>query len=55
MVMRERKEVKPTHIRVRGNYDQLGDEVTRDTPHFLPPPSEKGRHRLPHGPRQLAR
>ena len=41
MVMRERKEVKPTHIRVRGNYDQLGDEVTRDTPHFLPPLQKK--------------
>ncbi len=37
MIMRERSEVKPTHIRIRGNYDQLGDLVTRDTPHFLPP------------------
>ena len=36
MVMRERKEVKPTHIRIRGNYDQKGPLVTRDTPHFLP-------------------
>jgi len=37
MVMRERKEPAKTHIRVRGNYDQLGTEVTRDAPHFLPP------------------
>ncbi len=42
MVMRERNEVKPTHIRVRGNYDQLGDLVTRDTPHFLPPLKKSG-------------
>jgi hypothetical protein len=42
MVMRERKDVKKTHIRVRGNYDQLGDEVTRDTPHFLPPLKKSG-------------
>jgi hypothetical protein len=37
MVMRERGEPKKTHIRVRGNYDQIGKEVTRDTPRFLPP------------------
>lgn len=37
MVMRERKDVKPTHIRVRGNYDQIGEVVTRNTPAFLPP------------------
>ncbi len=37
MVMRERSEPKKTHIRVRGNYDQIGKEVTRDTPRFLPP------------------
>ncbi|MEN8784393.1 MAG: PSD1 and planctomycete cytochrome C domain-containing protein [Akkermansiaceae bacterium] len=42
MVMRERKDVKPTHIRVRGNYDQKGDIVTRDTPHFLPSLKKSG-------------
>ena len=42
MVMRERAEPKKTHIRVRGNYDQFGDEVTRDTPHFLPPLKKAG-------------
>ena len=42
MVMRERKDVKPTQIRVRGNYDQKGDLVIRDTPHFLPPLKKSG-------------
>ncbi|MFT6862001.1 MAG: hypothetical protein ACJAVK_000555 [Akkermansiaceae bacterium] len=42
MVMRERAEPKKTHIRVRGNYDQLGPEVTRNTPHFLPPLKKSG-------------
>ncbi len=42
MVMRERPEPKRTHIRVRGNYDQIGAEVTRDTPHFLPPLKKSG-------------
>ena len=37
MVMRERKEVKPAHIRIRGDYASLGEVVPRDTPHFLPP------------------
>ena len=37
MVMKERSEVRPTHIRVRGQYDVPGEEVTRDTPAFLPP------------------
>ena len=42
MVMRERSEPKKTHIRIRGNYDQLGKEVTRNTPHFLPPLEKSG-------------
>lgn len=42
MVMRERKDINPAHIRVRGNYDQLGDKVTRNTPHFLPPLKKSG-------------
>ncbi len=37
MVMKERSEVRPTFIRKRGQYDALGDEVTRNTPEFLPP------------------
>ena len=41
MIMRERKEVKPTHIRVRGDYATLGEQVTRDTPAFLPPLQKK--------------
>ncbi|MGD1978501.1 MAG: PSD1 and planctomycete cytochrome C domain-containing protein [Akkermansiaceae bacterium] len=42
MVMRERKEVKPTHMRVRGNYDQKGELVTRNTPSFLAPLKKRG-------------
>lgn len=36
LIMKERDEVRPTHIRVRGSYDQLGEEVHRKTPAFLP-------------------
>ena len=41
-VMRERSEVKPTHIRVRGDYAQIGEQVTRNTPGFLPPLKKSG-------------
>ncbi len=37
LVMKERDEVRPTFIMVRGQYDQPGEEVTRNTPGFLPP------------------
>jgi mono/diheme cytochrome c family protein len=37
LVMKERAEVRPTHILVRGNYDQPGEAVERNTPDFLPP------------------
>ena len=37
MVMKERREVRPTHIRIRGQYDAPGELVTRNTPEFLPP------------------
>ena len=36
LVMRERNEVRPTHILVRGAYDQPGEQVFRGTPAFLP-------------------
>jgi hypothetical protein len=36
MVMKERKQVRPTHVRIRGEYDALGEVVTRNTPTFLP-------------------
>jgi len=42
MVMRERKEVRPTHIRERGEYDSLGVIVERNTPAFLPPLKKSG-------------
>lgn len=37
MVMKERSEVRPAHILIRGAYDNPGEEVGRDTPGFLPP------------------
>ena len=36
MVMKERNQVRPTHVRIRGEYDALGELVTRNTPKFLP-------------------
>lgn len=36
LVMKERSEVRPTHVLVRGQYDQRGDLVERGTPAFLP-------------------
>ncbi len=35
-VMKERAEVRPAHILIRGVYDQPGEQVERDTPAFLP-------------------
>lgn len=37
LVMRERSQPRPAHILVRGEYDQPGDQVQRNTPAFLPP------------------
>ncbi len=42
MVMKERGEVRKTHVMKRGRYDDPGEEVTRDTPAFLPPLKKKG-------------
>ena len=41
MVMKERAEVRPAHILIRGVYDQPGALVERNTPEFLPPMKEK--------------
>jgi len=40
LVMKERAEVRPTHIHIRGAYDQFGEEIQRATPEFLPPLAE---------------
>ena len=37
LVMKEKEEIRPAHILVRGAYDQPGELVERDTPSFLPP------------------
>tara|TARA_Y100000588_G_scaffold322880_1_gene355190 strand:- start:269 stop:2626 length:2358 start_codon:yes stop_codon:yes gene_type:complete len=42
MVMKERKDVRPTHIMKRGQYDDPGELVTRNTPEFLPPLKKAG-------------
>ncbi|MFT6179817.1 MAG: hypothetical protein ACJAQT_005055 [Akkermansiaceae bacterium] len=42
MVMREAKDINPAHLRIRGDYAQLGDVVPRNTPHFLPPLKKSG-------------
>ena len=45
LIMKEREEVRPTHILVRGAYDQPGELVERNTPAFLPPIDVKGREK----------
>ncbi len=42
LVMKERSDVRPAYILKRGAYDQLGEEVSRNTPAFLPPLKSKG-------------
>ncbi|MEZ6097351.1 MAG: PSD1 and planctomycete cytochrome C domain-containing protein [Pirellulaceae bacterium] len=37
MVMKERSEIRPSHILLRGAYDKPGEDVARNTPAFLPP------------------
>ncbi|WDQ16829.1 PSD1 and planctomycete cytochrome C domain-containing protein [Rhodopirellula sp. P2] len=37
LVMKERAEIRPAHILIRGAYDAPGEVVPRDTPSFLPP------------------
>ncbi len=43
MVMKERSDVRPTHIMKRGRYDDPGEEVTRNTPEFFPAMKKKGK------------
>lgn len=42
LIMKERKEIRPANILIRGAYDQLGEEVERNTPAFLPPLQRTG-------------
>lgn len=37
MVMKERKEQRPAYLLNRGAYDDPGEQVSRNTPEFLPP------------------
>ena len=40
MVMKERAEVRPAQVLIRGDYENPGDRVERATPSFLPPMKE---------------
>ncbi|MGH7128738.1 MAG: DUF1553 domain-containing protein, partial [Planctomycetaceae bacterium] len=42
MIMQERPEPRPTHVLLRGRYDQPGERVERGVPAALPPLSEGG-------------
>jgi hypothetical protein len=42
MVMKERQEERPAHIMKRGQYDDPGEEVVRNTPGFLPALKKRG-------------
>ncbi len=47
MIMQDLPDGRPSHVRVRGVYDQLGERVTQDVPAFLPPlPSDQPNDRL---------
>jgi hypothetical protein len=47
MIMRERDTILPTHVRLRGEYDKPGVEVTRAAPSALPPlPPDAPKDRL---------
>ena len=40
MIMKERTEIRPAHVLIRGAYDQPGERVERGTLAFLPPMKE---------------
>ncbi len=37
MIMKERQEIRPAHVLIRGAYDKPGEQVSRATPAFLHP------------------
>ena len=43
MVMKERADIRPARILIRGQYDNPGEVVERNTPGFLPPIKESGK------------
>lgn len=36
MVMKEREDIRPAYLLIRGQYDEPGEEIARNTPKFLP-------------------
>ncbi len=49
MVMKEKADRRPAYVLIRGAYDNLGEQVERDTPAFLPPMKNR-RTENPYGP-----
>ncbi len=43
MIMKERAEIRPAHILIRGAYDNPGEKVGRGSPGFLPQMKQKGK------------
>ncbi len=43
LIMKERSDLRPAYILNRGAYDQPGEEVSRNTPTFLPPLEAQGK------------
>jgi mono/diheme cytochrome c family protein len=43
LIFKERSEPRPSYVLKRGEYDQRGEQVGRDTPKFLPPLPEKAK------------
>ncbi|MFG0264052.1 MAG: DUF1553 domain-containing protein [Rhodopirellula sp. JB055] len=55
LVMKERAEIRPAHILIRGAYDAPGEVVTRNTPSFLPPLPDANDPKTPRTRMDLAR
>lgn len=43
LIMKERSEIRPAHVMIRGAYDQPGDMVSRGVPSCLPPLTSEGK------------
>jgi hypothetical protein len=47
LIFKEKSEIRPAYILKRGEYDQRGEQVQRNTPAFLPPlPASAAKNRL---------
>lgn len=46
LILRERKQQRPTHVQIRGDFLRLGDEVSPGTPAVLPAATKEPKSRL---------